>query len=125
MIIVILVACVVGVGALFFFFVRKSEQQDSEDHEKHLGTLEQKLFEERDQQTKKMLEEAKATRQAKPDAAPEISLRIARNGQDLGEMKLGVIKTMLHEGKLAPEDYFLDGATNEWMPLEAHPALIE
>ena len=39
-------------------------------------------------------------------------------------MKLDVVKSVLSEGKLAPEDFYLDTASNEWMPLDCHPALI-
>ena len=123
MIILILIATILVVGFVAFMSLRNSEKRESEEHEKRLDSLEQQLSSQRDEQTQQMLEQAKAVRRNKSEP-PEISLRIARNGQDLGEMKLGVVKSMLSDGKLAPEDFYLDSTSNEWVPLECHPSLV-
>jgi hypothetical protein len=49
---------------------------------------------------------------------PEPKLRIASNGQDLGEVSVATVKQMLKGGQLTPQDYFLDVEANEWVPLD-------
>jgi len=53
-----------------------------------------------------------------PSDIPEPKLRIASNGQDLGEVSVATVKQMLKGGQLTPQDYFLDVEANEWVPLD-------
>jgi hypothetical protein len=48
----------------------------------------------------------------------EPKLRIAANGQDLGEFPVITVKEMLKSGRLTRQDYYLDIGSNEWVPLD-------
>jgi hypothetical protein len=48
-------------------------------------------------------------------------LRIAKDGQEIGEMGIGVIKTMLHNKQLSVNDLYFDPQANEWTPLDFLP----
>ena len=59
-----------------------------------------------------------------PPPGYEPKLRIASNGQDLGEMPVATVKLMLRSGKLTPQDYYFDADSNDWMQLDCCPALV-
>ena len=59
-----------------------------------------------------------------PPPGYEPKLRIASNGQDLGEMPVGTVKTMLRNGKLTQQDYYFDSDSNNWMQLDCCPDLV-
>lgn len=59
-----------------------------------------------------------------PPPGYELKLRIASNGQDLGEMPVATVKLMLKSGKLNPQDYYFDADSNDWMQLDCCPALV-
>lgn len=44
-------------------------------------------------------------------------LRIAQNGQDLGDHPLLTVQEMIRTGSLTLDDYYFDETRNEWMPL--------
>ena len=51
-------------------------------------------------------------------------LRIASNGQDLGDMPVATVKLMIQSGKLSPQDYYFDAEANDWMQLDCCTALV-
>lgn len=53
-----------------------------------------------------------------PPPSGERSFRVARNGQDLGELPVSTIKQMIANGQLSMQDYYLDAEANDWMQLE-------
>jgi len=53
-----------------------------------------------------------------PSDIHEPNLRIASNGQDLGEVSVETVKQMLKSGQLTQQDYYLDVGANEWVPLD-------
>lgn len=57
-----------------------------------------------------------------PRAVPR-TMRVAKNGQDLGDMDIPKIKLMLRSGELTLQDYYFDRDSNDWMPLESNPFL--
>ena len=59
-----------------------------------------------------------------PPPGYEPKLRIASNGQDLGEMPSGTVKLMLKSGKLTPQDYYFDAESNNWMQLDCCPDIV-
>ena len=50
--------------------------------------------------------------------------RIAKDGNDLGEVSLPAIKQMLVTGGLSMNDYYLDAAANAWVPLDQLPGVV-
>jgi hypothetical protein len=46
------------------------------------------------------------------------SFRIASNGQELGEIALPVIRTMMSAGRLLETDHYFDPVTGEWRTLD-------
>ena len=46
------------------------------------------------------------------------SFRIASNGQELGEIALPVIRTMMSAGRLLDTDHYFDPIANEWRTLD-------
>ena len=48
----------------------------------------------------------------------ESRFRIARNGEDIGEMPLSKINALLRAEKLTKQDYYFDSQLNEWVQLE-------
>ncbi len=59
-----------------------------------------------------------------PPPGYEPRLRIASNGQDLGEIPVGAVTLMLRSGKLTQQDYYFDRESNEWMQLDCCPQLV-
>jgi len=59
-----------------------------------------------------------------PPPGCEQKLRIASNGQELGEMPVATVKLMLKSGKLTPQDYYFDAGANDWMLLDCCPDLM-
>jgi hypothetical protein len=62
-----------------------------------------------------------ASRPARTNVVPpplpnHTMLRIAKNGQDLGQMTTAQVELLLSNGGLSPSDYYLD-ATNQWVML--------
>jgi len=49
-----------------------------------------------------------------PPPIQEKTFRVAKNGNDLGEMSVGQIKSLLLSKELSFSDYFFDPHTNEW-----------
>ena len=62
-------------------------------------------------------------RSVPPPPRCEPKLRIASNGQDLGEMSVATVKLMLKSGKLTQQDYYFDPDSDDWMQLDRCPAL--
>jgi hypothetical protein len=54
----------------------------------------------------------------------DITLRIGRNGEDLGDMPIKKVKMLLASGHLAMTDLYWDHQLNEWIPLSCS-ALVE
>jgi hypothetical protein len=91
----------------------------------------QKEEEERKQQLALQLELQQAQLQkldqmqrAAPPPGYEPKLRVASNGQDLGEMPVATVRLMLKSGKLAQQDYYFDASANDWIPLDRCPDLV-
>jgi type II secretory pathway pseudopilin PulG len=61
--------------------------------------------------------------QPSPPPRHETTLRIASDGQDLGEMPLATVKLMLKTGKLTQQDYYFDANANDWIELASCPDL--
>ncbi len=59
-----------------------------------------------------------------PPGGPR-SLRVASNGQDLGEVPIPTIKKMIATGQLSMQDYYFDAETNAWMPLDGLAGLVD
>jgi len=53
----------------------------------------------------------------------KLLLRIAKNGQDLGDIELSRVKGMLRNNSLSLQDYYFDVDANEWMPLDCNPSI--
>ncbi len=51
------------------------------------------------------------------------TIRVARNGEDLGLIKIPAVQAMLASGRLDPDDYFFDEVAGEWVTLNIHPRL--
>jgi len=49
--------------------------------------------------------------------SPELRYRIAKDGQDLGEYSLTLIRQMLQSGEITYQDYYFDQSANEWLEL--------
>jgi hypothetical protein len=64
------------------------------------------------------LEELRRLNNPVPEKQQPARLRIAQNGQDMGEMSIGMVLTMLKSKQLTGEDLYFDSETNEWLPLE-------
>lgn len=60
-----------------------------------------------------------------PPTGYQPTLRIASNGQDLGELPVETVKLMLQSGKLTLQDFYLDTDSNDWMQLDCCTALIK
>lgn len=52
-----------------------------------------------------------------PPPRSEATLRVSRNGTDLGELPLGSVQTMLSTGLVSYDDYYWNTETQEWRPL--------
>jgi len=52
------------------------------------------------------------------------SFRIARNGQDLGELPVSTIKQMIASGQLSMQDYYFDTGANDWKSLDCLAAVV-
>ena len=68
------------------------------------------------------------TSQAQPSRYPNppqsLKIKLTRSGQHLGDTKFAVIQTMLGGGQLTLEDCYFDEQSNDWLPLECHPAFV-
>lgn len=53
-----------------------------------------------------------------PGAKVLQNYRIASNGEELGEIALPVIRTMMSAGKLLETDHYFDAPSNEWRTLD-------
>ena len=53
-----------------------------------------------------------------PSNKPDLSYRVARNGEDIGEMPLSKISALLRAQKLAKTDYYFDTQLKEWVAIE-------
>jgi hypothetical protein len=49
----------------------------------------------------------------------ELRYRIAKDGQDLGEYPLTMIRQMLQSGEITQQDYYFDHSANEWLEIGA------
>ena len=56
---------------------------------------------------------------SRPQLVAIKSLRIAKNGQDLGDIVLPKVQIMLRNGQLSQEDYYFDVPSHSWLPLNA------
>jgi hypothetical protein len=54
----------------------------------------------------------------------EQKMRIASNGEDLGELPVATIKLMLKTGKLTTQDYYYDSEMKDWMQIECNSELV-
>ncbi len=64
------------------------------------------------------IDEAGARRVAALQKFGEETLRIGRNGEDLGELSIGIVREMLSVDQLSPQDSYFDVTKNDWRPLE-------
>lgn len=64
------------------------------------------------------LQQIQAARQVAP-----ATMRIAKDGQDLGDLDVPTVLLMLKTGRLTGQDYYFDVAANEWLTLDANPDL--
>jgi len=65
-----------------------------------------------------------ATRFSPPQPpGAKLLLRIARDGQDLGDIEVSKVKEMLKMNELSLQDYYFDVDANEWMPLDYNPCI--
>lgn len=72
------------------------------------------------------LEELRQIRAQPPVPPPPGSARtyrIAKDGNDLGDVSIPAIKQMLVTGGITMRDYYLDVSSNEWKPLDCLPDL--
>jgi len=71
---------------------------------------------------RQQLEEIKRIRQDAPET-PNLpsKLRISKDGQEIGEMGIGMVKTMLLNKQLSGNDLYFDPRENDWMPLDLLP----
>lgn len=60
-----------------------------------------------------------------PPDSHEKQFRIAKDGNDLGEMSIKQIKSLILSKQLSFNDYFLDPYTNEWSPLFKCPEIVQ
>jgi hypothetical protein len=51
------------------------------------------------------------------------TIRIAKNGLDLGDFDIPKVKLMLRNGELTRQDYYYDTQCNDWMTIEWCPDL--
>lgn len=59
-----------------------------------------------------------------PPPSGQHSFRIARNGQDLGELPVSTIKQMIASGQLSMQDYYFDTGANDWKLLASLAAVV-
>jgi len=53
----------------------------------------------------------------------QITLRIAKDGSDMGDVEISAVRQMVQTGVLQPTDYYFDYEKNEWLQLESHSSL--
>jgi len=58
-----------------------------------------------------------------PPPGSKKTMRIAKDGQDLGDIDIPKVKLMLKTGELTNQDYYFDLEANEWMTLDCNPSL--
>jgi hypothetical protein len=49
--------------------------------------------------------------------------RIARNGEDLGDLDLPSVKLMLKDGRLTLDDYYFEPSVGDWLPIRSNKHL--
>ena len=79
----------------------------------------QRQFQQQMALQKQQLEELQRLRNPQPEPSLPKRLRIAKDGQEIGEMGIGMVLTMLKNKQLSGDDLYLDSQTNEWTPLES------
>ena len=52
-----------------------------------------------------------------PRQPTEQHYRIAKNGQDLGELSVTTIQQMIDAGQLTAQDYYFDTSANDWLEI--------
>jgi hypothetical protein len=52
-------------------------------------------------------------------------IRVSRDGLDMGDMPVELVKAMLFSGELTPWDHFYDYKRREWINLQHHPIIAE
>jgi len=52
-----------------------------------------------------------------------VVIHVARNGTDLGKIKLSVVHSLLSSGELIHTDHYFEPGAQEWVPLSSHPEL--
>jgi hypothetical protein len=58
------------------------------------------------------------------DSEPRV-LHVARNGTDLGNIKLTEARAWLSSGELSKTDHYFDPQMQQWRMLDRHPELAE
>jgi hypothetical protein len=48
-------------------------------------------------------------------------IRVAKDGEELGELTVTEVRGMLSRNELSLEDYFFETRLNEWLTLDCHP----
>ena len=73
---------------------------------------------------KAILEYAEVTlrRMNRPSSHDERTLRIAIDGEDVGDVSEGTVRFMLRHGKLSRNDYYFDPEQQQWRELGLDPA---
>ena len=106
-------------GVLVVLFLPNIRQQKEEAERKQQLALQVQFQHAQLQQTKLQNQSS-----APPPPGYEPQMRIASNGQDLGEMSVATVKLMMKSGKLTLEDYYLDERINDWMQLDCSTDLV-
>lgn len=102
--------------------LREEKKKDKEKKEQ------QALMQQQIALQKAQLEAMQRLQSASPASMPpppgsKRTLRIAKDGQDLGEIDIPKIKMMLQSGQLTTQDFYFDLDANEWMTLDCNPSL--
>ncbi len=63
------------------------------------------------------------TRNVPPPPGRVSTVRIAKDGHDLGDIDIPKVKLMLRIGELSLQDYYFDAECNDWLTIECHPEL--
>ena len=98
----------------------KKQEEEKQDRLEQTHLLEQQIKLQREQ-----LELARrgGTTANVPPPPGSTKIRVAKDGDDLGEMNVAIVKTMLNGGQLTLQDLYFDSEMNDWITLDCHPKL--
>ena len=98
----------------------KKQEEEKQDRLEQKHLLEQQLKLQRDQLE---LTRRGGTPTNVPPPPGSTKIRVAKDGEDLGEMNVAIVKTMLNGGQLTLQDLYFDSEMNDWITLDCHPKL--